>query len=162
MAHYSHDLEFQSSVTQHFAFLETECGMKFRGIKEEDTGDPRDHALIAQYLSNDARINIGWNSVEGSLGVLIRSERNDVLSKERYVYLEPFIEFLSHGAVAPIVPQYYVKAVFRKREQLLANGLSPIVEAVANRLRLYIDSVLRASPSTLQAYHQWLAAKKTK
>jgi len=157
----SENAAFESAVKQHFGFLADEHGFQFAGVREVNDG-PRDRGVVARYRQAEVRIDIGWSAIEGSLAVLIRLDVKGLARNERYVYLEPFIEYASNGAVAPVAPQIYpgmsvrrIEETMRLRKELFQNGMGEVLERVASRLREYYSSICDASVETVRQYHEW-------
>ena len=152
---------FERAIRQCCGFLESDQGFQFTGVREFNDG-PRDRGLVAGYRQGEARIRIGWGALEGSLVVSVRLDADNLNRAERWVYLEPFVEFVSNGEVAPVVPQIYPGMSVRKiekaitlREQLFQNGVGGALETLASRLREYYGVIRAAPPETIRQYHQW-------
>jgi len=154
---------FEAEVKKHFSFLETEFAMAFSGVREM-TGDPRDNGILASYNNDQLRAQIGWSEAELSLIVTIRLKRADVLREKRWIYFEPFIEFVTKGACCPIVPQIYYRMsgratamAVKERSVLFRNGTSEVLVAVAQRLRSHLNDVIEASSDVIIEFHKWFA-----
>jgi len=157
----SENAAFEPAVKQHFSFLADQHSFQFAGVREVDDG-PRDRGVVARYRQAEVRIDIGWSAIEGSLAVLIRLDAKGLARNERYVYLEPFVEFTTDGAVAPVVPQIYpgmsvrrIEETMRSRKELFQNGIGEVLERVASRLREYYALICGASVETVRQYHKW-------
>ena len=157
----SENAAFESAVKQHFSFLEDQHDFHFAGVREVNDS-PRDKGVVARYRQASVQMDIGWSAIEGSLAVLIRLDTEGLARNERYVYLEPFIEFTSDGAVTPIVPQIYpgmsvrrIEETIRLREELFQNGMGEVLERVASRLREHYLSIYGVSVETVHQYHKW-------
>ncbi|QDT51344.1 hypothetical protein Pan258_54330 [Symmachiella dynata] len=152
---------FEAASKQHFAFLESEYGFRFAGMKEVAEA-PRDSYVVAKYWNNDIRIDVAWNAMAMSVGVLIRRNDKCLSRRERYIYLEPFIEFASDGSVTPVIPQIYpgmsvskIKGVMGKREKTFGAGLDQPIRAISERLKKYLSNIRDASSDVVRQYHQW-------
>ncbi len=157
----SDSLAFESAVKQHFGFLDGEDDFRFAGVREVNDG-PRDTGVVARYRHGDVRIEIGWSANEGSLAVLIRTDIEGISRKERYAYLEPFVEFASNGSMEPVVPQIYpgmsvakIETAMKLRSVLFQHGVAEALGAVALRLQEFYPSIRDASAETIRQYHQW-------
>jgi hypothetical protein len=158
--------DFELVVKDCFAFLEAECSMTFRGVREVNADDPRERGLVVRYRSSDLRVDIGWSEGEGSLAVLIRLEREDLPRPDRYVYLEPFVEFFTKGSSTAIVPQVYlgmseskIQTVMSHREGLFKGGLAGVLKAVADKLHNHLDDIRTASAADIRCYHEWMRSR---
>lgn len=163
----SDSLEFESAVKQHFSFLEDEHDFRFTGVREFNDG-PRDTGVVASYRrgDGDVRIKIGWSAIEGSLAVLVRSDIDGLSRKERYVYLEPFIEFMSNGSMEPVAPQIYpamsiakIMTAMKLRNKIFQHGVAETLEAVGLRLQEFYPSIRDAPAEYIRQYHQWYQSK---
>ena len=156
---------FERLVKQHFAFLESDHGFHFSGVREVNDG-PRDTGLVGRYRRNGARADVGWSPVEGSLAVLIRLDRDELTRREQYLYLEPFVEFVTGGSIQPVVPQVYpgisvkrIEEAMAQRGELFREGLDAAMAAVAARLREYGGQIWTAPASTVREYHRWYKSR---
>jgi hypothetical protein len=152
---------FGRDVKATFAFLEPEFGMAFSGLRET-RGDPRDRAIIATYDNDSACVQIAWGEME--LGLVISIQRRDrsIPKKLRWIYFEPFVEYLTDGKTPPIVPQVYywmpmraLTSTMRKRRELFSDHANEALAQLAARLRTYLNDVLHAKRDTLVGYHSW-------
>lgn len=143
--------EFQSSVSRHFGFLTTEHDFEQRDPKVDALDAPLDASVAIAFERPDLRLTLGLGLITPGLGVSLRD--NDWADKPtpptgtrrvKSVYLEYLIEFLTDGAVQPIVPHYgdgstraYNQAVRRVTE-----SLDSVLEQLAERLRSHAPQVL--------------------
>lgn len=156
---------FEAAVTKRFAFLEQDFNLRYSGLKIDDA-DPRDTGMVARYSKDEFRVSIAWAPFEMSLSVLIRLSNTDLGRRERYVYLEPFIAFVTNGAVRPVVPQIYPGMSVRKieeamelRSRLFENSVGHTLETVSSRLKEYYMTIRAASADDVRQYHQWYQAQ---
>ena len=155
------DSSIVAEVRKDFLVLETEFGMNFVGIRSVDDG-PQDKGAVATYSNDKACIEIGWSELELSIAVVIRLKTDRVPRKQRSLYLEPFIEFVTAGKCTPVVPQIYyamtanaIKKALKQRREVFHNGLHEVLMAVAERLHHYLNDVLDAKSDLINKYHQW-------
>ena len=158
----SNDWDFEANVKKSFDFLETEFGLTFSGLKEIDSGAPKDSGVVAKYRSDEMRIEIGWSEAEDSLAILLRLENAELTKKEKYIYFEPFVEFISDGAICPIVPQIYhgmsvakIAKAMEQREKLFAKGVRNVLGLLAKRLHSRIPEIQSATIDVIRKYHRW-------
>lgn len=156
-------LRYAALVKKHFGFLEMIHGMRFGGVRRTGRDDPRDSALVVRYARVDLRADIGWNESEMSLAVLVRFERDDLSRLDRYVYLEPFIEFLTgwqRKALVPYVKQgmsiTQIEGIMSKRAQAFKNGLDSVIPALASKMEAFFSQIEAASSDTIRHYHTWM------
>jgi len=154
---------FEAKVRECFGFLEDVGRMRFGGVREVGGKDPRDRSLVARFSRDDLRADIGWNGFERSLAVLLLFRRDDLAQYERHVYLEPFIEFLTGGETAALVPYVRVgmsvgqlRSVMEERVRLLETGRDAILEALGERMASFMEQVESASSDTIREYHRWM------
>ncbi len=153
--------EFAALIGKRFAFLWSEGGLLLTSVRSVDEG-PRDSNVVATYRSGACRVDVGWAPVEMSLSIRVRLERDVLSRRERYIYAEPFIAFITQDKVAPIVPQVYpgmsvssLQRTMDARVTLFAGGLSGVVETLAIRLRTFFPEIRDASADAVRAYHRW-------
>jgi hypothetical protein len=153
--------EFENAIEEHFLFLESEFGYKCSTVREVDE-DPRDSYVLVRFSKGDNRIDVAWNELAMALGVLIRIPLEGLGRKERYVHLEPLVEFLTNGKVLPITPQLYpgasmgkIEKVMKQREGTFRNGITPAMKSLAKRLREYLLLIQSTSAETVREYHSW-------
>jgi hypothetical protein len=153
--------EFESSIEYDFGFLKTEYGFDFNGVRSVDD-DPRDAYLLARFSKGDARIDVAWNEMAKSLSILIRLCKDELGRKERYVYFEPFVEFLSKGQVLPIAPQLFprmtmksIDSVMRQRSDTFKVGIASKMALLAEKLREYLEPMQSSSVEMIREYHKW-------
>lgn len=152
---------FKSTVTNAFSFLVTDFDLQYVGLNTVDD-DPCDSYVVAKYRQNEFRIDIAWNPYAMSLSVLIRLDNNELGRRERYLYLEPFIEFTSGGEISPIVPQIYpgmsigkIEKAMKRRADLFARGVGESLCGVAKRLQSHLLSIRSCSATTVRDYQTW-------
>lgn len=153
--------EFEASIKSDFDFLKTECGYDGRVVRSVD-GDPRDSYLLARFSKDDERIDVAWNEMAKSLSILIRLSNDQLRRKERYVYFEPYVEFVSKGVAKPVAPQLFpsmtmkaIETVMHQRNEVFKNGISSTMASLAEKLREYHSMVLSSSAETIREYHKW-------
>lgn len=164
----SYDKEsFEALVKKNFGFAETLFGACFGRIREIGGSDPRDATLVARYSGSSFRFDIGWNELELSLAVLIRFEMTKLPRQERYVYFEPFVEFTTGCKELAIVPYITekmhtnrIREVMERRRSVFADGLAPVIERVAQKMRLHHSMLVNASEKQIRGYHIWIGAKR--
>jgi hypothetical protein len=152
---------FRAMVETHFAFLKSEAGLVLTGVDSVDEG-PRDSYVIAKYRSGARRVDIAWAPVEMSLSILLHIEMDSLSRREQSLYAEPFIEFVTHGKIMPVVPQIYpamsvssIQKAMDARAKVFAEGLAGVAEALAKRVKAYYPEIQDASLDTVRAYHRW-------
>ena len=123
-------------------------------------------ALCRSDREREFRIDITWNPFARSLGILIRVDNEELKRRERYVYLEPFIEFTSGGNSSPVVPQIYpgmsvgkIEKTMQQRDELFACGVIETLIKLAERLRKYLASVRNCPTETIRKYHEWYQSR---
>jgi hypothetical protein len=153
--------EFEASIESDFRFLKADYGFECRGVRRVDE-DPRDSYLLARFARDEERIDIAWNEMAMSLSILVRLNNDELGRRERYVYFEPFIEFVSKGKVLPIAPQLFpkmtmksIEAVMRQRSDAFKEGISSRMALLAEKLREYIETIRTSSTETIRGYHEW-------
>lgn len=157
--------EFEKSAIYNFIFLEENYGFSYIGVAAAQE-DPRDSYVSARYRLGDLRVDIVWNPVAMSLGILIKLNMGNLSGKERYIYFEPFVEFISKGLVEPIVPQIYpcmslgeIKKSMAQRAKCFENGVPHIIESLAKKFKGYY-CLLEVVPITvIRQYHAWYLAR---
>ncbi len=157
--------EFEASIENNFGFLKTKYGFDRREIQNIND-DPRDAYLLARFSRDDERIDIAWNEMAKSLSILIRLSNNELGRKERYVYFEPFVEFLSKDELLPIAPQLFprmsmkaIESVMRQRNEAFRDGISSKMALLGEKLRQYLD-IVRSSPiEIIREYEKWYEAR---
>lgn len=164
--HYSKEF-FEDLIKTNFDFAESEFAMHLTNVSVSGGKDPRDAALVARYRGANFRFDVGWNEFELSLAVLVKFEDLNLSRQERYVYLEPFIEYLSNDGDPVIVPYVsenmsirQTKATLEKRRSVFENGLEPVVDQVAQKMRRNFDKLTDASTDQVRGYHVWMSSKR--
>jgi len=156
-------ISFQNEVKASFEFLEKERLMTFAGVREIK-GDLRDSGYVARYRTDEFRIEIGWSEFQLSLSVLIRfSHRDDLPRNMKYIYFEPYIEFLSQGKEQSIIPQIYprmsesriIKTVEKRQELFKNRSFSTVLVKLAKKLQNNFGVILNASVDQIRDYHNW-------
>jgi len=152
---------FDAAVSQHFSFLESEFDLRRTGVSVVDE-DPRDSYMVAKYRQGEFRVDIAWNPFAMSLGVLLRVENGELGRRERYVYLEPFIEFMSNGEITPVVPQIYpsmsvgkIEKTMELREKRFAAGVEDPLSELANRLKIHLPEIRSCKSQVVRDYQDW-------
>jgi hypothetical protein len=159
---------FESALHRPFAFLVEEHAMEFSGIRTIGDGDPRDSALVARYRNDASRVEIAWSKAQDSVTVSMRLGDASLPSANRHVYLEPFVEFVTQGREASLVPPIYprmseaaiVEAMAKRRELFESVPLESVLLQLAHKLRRYLPELARASPDVLMRYREWFEATK--
>lgn len=154
--------EFEETVDSHFNYLEIEYGMKRHPVRIRDGKSQLDIAIIVRYESATHRLDIGWGINEQGIGILIwLKPQQDSVCKE-YIYLEPFIEYATQGAVLPVVPQVYpgmsiakIEKLMKERKTLFSSSLGDIVLQISERIKKYLPIVLQKKSEDYQAFHDW-------
>ncbi len=166
IAHHD-DQSFEEMVKVSFGFAESAFRMRFCGVRPSGGDDPRDAALVARYTGSRFRFDIGWNEFELSLAVLINFDNPDLKRHERYVYFEPFVEYLTEGEETAIVPYVaenmsirQIEAVMKRRRSVFQRGLSSVVEEVGRKVQYHFRKLVDASAEQVQGYHQWMNSKR--
>ena len=155
-------LFFKKNVVKHFSFLEENHNMNFIGIRESGCNDPRDHVLIASYISDEIKISIGWNKGANSLTIIIKFKMDSLSHRQSFVYFEAFIDFITHGKTSPVVP--YIKPrmsarkinlVLRNREKVFSDGLEIVIKEISSRVREHFDDIKYTTSDIIKEYHEW-------
>jgi hypothetical protein len=154
--------EFEAAVRNHFAFL-SETGLTNRGVRAIGAGG-RDSGLAARYEAPGLRLEIGWSKYELSLAVLLKFNFDEMPEEQRYVYFEPFVEFLTGGRDTAIVPYVTdnmragsIERVIAECEAVFADGLEAVAQRLGEKLRQRLDLVRAASSEQIRAYHDWIS-----
>ncbi len=157
---------FAVLVAEHFSFLEADFNMHAVGVCAVN-GGPRDSYIVAKYRQDDLRIDVAWNPFATALGVLLRIENSELERREQYVYLEPFIEFISNGGTEPIVPQIYpgmslrsIEKVMQLRQELFAGGVEDSLPELGNRLKLHLADIRSCTAETVRDYQAWYQCRR--
>ena len=156
---------FEAAVMEQFSFIEQDFNLRYAGLKTVE-GDPRDSGVVAKYRQGEFRVNIAWAPFEMSLGVLIRLNNSDLGRRERYVYFEPYVEFISDGSLLPVVPQIYpgmsvtnIEKAMKNREHLFEHGLGDAISKIAERLRAHLGNLQGSPAETVRRYQEWYQAR---
>jgi hypothetical protein len=156
---------FEAAALKHFSFLETDFNLRSSGTNTVED-DPRDSCVIVKFRQHEFRVDIVWNPFAMSLGVLIRVESSELGRRERYVYLEPFIEFISNGETVPFIPQIYpgmsvskIEKAMDQRQELFAGGVESSLGELAGRLRDYLGGIRGCSVETIRKYQAWYQSR---
>lgn len=159
--------EFAAMVERYFTFLKNEGGLSLVGVDSVDEG-PGDSYVTIKYRNGTHRLDIAWAPVEMSLGILLRVEKVGLSRREQSIYSEPYIEFITQGRVAPLVPQIYprmsigsIRKAMDARARLFAGGLGGVVERLAHRFRTHYPEICDASLDTIRAYHRWYKVRES-
>lgn len=153
--------EFESAVIDNFHFLERDYGFVYVGISNVRE-DPRDSYMSAKYRLDGLRVDIVWNPVAMALGIFIKLKNEDLSRYEKYIYFEPFVEFMSKGAVMPVVPQIYPKMsigeienAMKQRAEYFENGIAYAVKSLADRFMQYYSFLESTSAEAIKQYQKW-------
>ncbi len=156
---------FERAVATRFEFLEGEFGLSYVGT-EAVQEDPRDSYIAARYGTGDFRVEVVWNPVAMSLVVLVRLSNVALGRRERTVYFEPFVEFVSEGAIIPVAPQVYpgmsigrIEKTMQARESLFVHGINGALDAIADKLKAYLPCLDGSSEEVVRAYHEWYKSR---
>jgi len=159
---------FGQLVTTSFAFLERDHGMKRAAPRVSNRNEARDLVITVRYDSEEFRLDIAWGAEENALGILIwrkdEAGNSQFDSKKRFVYFEPFVEYLSGGSETPIIPPIFpgmsvtnMCRVMEERQDLFRSPLSELVDRLANRLRTHLPDIMRREASDFENFHKWFA-----
>jgi len=161
--------EFEAIARQFFGFLEDEAGMKRGVARVVNEGSPRDEVFVLRYSRDDMRVNIGWKANELALISRVRLNRSALSRREHDVYFESYIEFISRGAEKAIVPfregpgsRQPFMTCMKQRQRLFEEGLPPVMEALAAKVRNRLPDLEAATPETVRAYHAWIAKEEAR
>ena len=153
---------FRNAISDGFGFLESQ-GMKFHGVRSVGKGDPRDESLVARYSNDELRVDIGFNPIEGSLAVLLKFNRSELLGNDKFVYLEPFVEFQTKGEVQALVP--YIKEnmtirqlenAMKERVEVFEGGFVGVMLELGRRMEDWFAELLSVPSKNIQDYHNWM------
>jgi hypothetical protein len=154
---------FESRVRDAFPFLEDIGQMKFVGVRVAGGSAPRDSALVARYVGDHLRLEVGWNEMERSLAVLFRFEREDLGRIERYIYFEPFVEFLTNGQTKAIVPYVregmsltQLKMIVDGRKMVFNEGFTQVIKKLGAKMSLFFGRIRTTSSEDIRGYHAWM------
>ncbi len=159
--------QFASAVIAHFSFLESQYAMKRIDVRVVDRGSAQDEGAVVRYLSDNVAVDICWGFAELVISIMIRYpsptgrlSSNDPL---KYLYFEPYVEFITQGELTPIVPQVPrtlsksgFESVLEARESLLDGGIKGVLEKISSRLQNYGHVVLKGEVEDLREFHEWL------
>lgn len=155
-------LSFEQLIKENFGFVE-KLQMSFEGVRCSGGSDPRDAALVARYSGPYFRFDIGWNKFDLSLSILIKFAHLTLPKNDSYVYLEPFIEFVTQGKVRAIVPYITegmsirkIEDVVEKRNLLFAQGLDPVIKALGEKMKEHFGILTSISQQQIEDYHKWM------
>lgn len=158
--------DFERVATQCFHFLVAELGMKQSPLRSVGGDDPRDSALVVRYTRDDMRIDIGWGANELALIVGVTFNRPGLNRRERHVYFEPFIEFLSQGqqsAIVPYVTNHMTTAqllkLSDKRHAVFEKGLLGVAKDLSNRVKANFNLLESATLEEIRKHHKWMSAR---
>jgi hypothetical protein len=154
---------FLDTVRTSFRFLEESGKMRFVGVREEGGDDPRDHTFVARYECKDFRADIALCEGEGSLAVLLRYNREGLEKRQRYVYMEPLIEFLSDGQYKVLVPYVregmavkQLKEIMDMRMLLFSDGYESVIRELALRTAPFVKKISSVMSEDIINYHRWM------
>jgi hypothetical protein len=97
---------FEVEVQRYFGFLETDEGMKRGSVYASGGNDPRDAHLVVRFSRQGLMIDVAWKENEKALVLNVYFGRDDLSPRERHVYFEPFIEYLTSGREKAIIPLF--------------------------------------------------------
>jgi hypothetical protein len=154
---------FVESVSSAFAFL-SEAPYECTALppRRSDEGG-RDESVAIRYTGAKSDYDIAYALNEKGVGVLVKSNRQDVERRYRHVHLDSVALFLSQGKDLPIVPQVFYGMSAKKIEKVVALrdelfrevGLRGIVERLSARLKMYDEKIAMMTPDDLMDYHAW-------
>lgn len=152
--------DFDKIVRKRFRSL-CDLGMVARGTRRVG-GSHWDSHVVSRFEASDWTVEIAWAKGEQILSMSIKYNKADLSDSERYVFFEPFVEYLTDGREKVIVP-YVTKdmslASLRRHETecraVFAAGLEPVVARLAQKLERFLDQVRSASTKEIKGYHAW-------
>lgn len=158
--------EFESAIGKHFDFLRMKYGFSCKGIRFVE--DPQDSYVFARFTNGDGRIDVAWNEGSQSLSILLRLCNDQLERKERYVYFEPFVEFMTKGQVLPLAPQIYplmslnaIESVMRQRNEIFKDGFVGPLVSLSQKLDEYLGAIQTASVGMIREYQRWYSSRTT-
>jgi len=158
-------LDFEVLVKECFGFAGN-FQMSFHGVRRSGGTDPRDASLVARYSGSESRFDVGWSEFELSLSVLIKYTCGRWSNRESYVYLEPFVEYLTRGQEKAIVPYATERMSLRRmgvlmeqRKMLFLHGLDPVMRAVGQKMQANFGCLMSVSQEQVLGYHEWMKSQ---
>jgi hypothetical protein len=153
--------EYTSAVRVNFDWLGS-TGFSFVKAIEEASGT-RDEVFTAVYSSNEMKITIAFSRVEKSINILIRFNSIQVDRRIRWVYFEPYLEYISTGTILPIVPQVYhgmkpsqILSVMKSRDRLFAEqSFDEVLHALSSRFQQVASQIFSVNTENLTQFHVW-------
>lgn len=161
---------FHSLCDKHFEFLLAEYEMTSK-CWVISRSSPRDMAFVVRYTGHVSALDIVWGPGDASLGILVRKKTSDgnVVSKNTadWVYFEPYLDFVTGGAVKPIVPPSYprdsvvkVAKAFEARSKLLSASFEQVLSSLADRVKQFGGDMIRGDNSQFVAFHAFFSRHK--
>jgi hypothetical protein len=158
--------QFEAAVTRSFRFLEQEHKMRRMPVRLQDRNSPRDAFAVIRYEGPYAAIDVCWTFSTYAVTVIarVRDQAGRIASSNPayYVYFEPFIDFVSNGAVKPVIPypaDYAINALPRvidRRKLLLQEEFESTIDQLAERVKTYGTNILDGDNTRFVEFHKWL------
>ena len=154
---------FECEIPKKFSFL-TEAPFGYVGKEPQRYGEgTHDYISVIRYFGAKSRVDIAYNPIEFSIGVLITLERDDVERRLKKLMLEPCVYFLTNCQLDPIVPQVYygmtvsqIERVMRVRgEMLIAEKIGSVTVRLSERLKSFHDKIISMSAAQITNFHYW-------
>jgi hypothetical protein len=148
---------FEAEVQRYFGFLQSDEGMKRGSVYASGGSDPRDAGLVVRFSRQGLMIGIAWKENEKALVLSIYFDRDDLSPRERHVYFEPFVEYLTGGGEKAIIPLFEhgigFATVLKQRERAFARGLPAVMAALGDKLKAHFPTLENTNADTIRRYH---------
>lgn len=161
---YDDRTEFEDLLRRSFDVL-YQAGIVAHGVRSSGGSDPRDSSIVARFITEELQIEIGWNALELSLAILIKYRTLALPGSKKYIYFEPFIEFVTNGKERAIVPYITEKMNIRnieltmdRRRSLFAKGLENVAGHLGRKLQIFLPRIESSSAEEISAYHEWMSS----
>ncbi|MES2058224.1 MAG: hypothetical protein V4564_19975 [Pseudomonadota bacterium] len=158
------EVGFEEIIRRSFEFL-YRPGILPHGTRKSGGSDPRDSSIVSRFTNEDLQLEIGWSNIELSLAILIKYNIPKLSSNKRFVYFEPFIEFITNGEQIPLVPYISEKMSVRNiedvismRRSIFAKGLEDVTVQLGYKLQDFLPRVESSSADEILAYHDWISS----
>lgn len=155
--------DFEAVATKEFSFLESKFGFKYFGLKVVRE-DPRDSYVAVRYRGDLFHLDIVWNPLAMFLGVFVRLNGCDLERSKKYLYFEPFVEYMTGGSTKPIISQIYpgmsvgkIERAMEERNNLFKDGVSQVVTVLSEKVRVSFELINSANKADVEKYHEWYA-----
>lgn len=152
---------FENAVVEKFEFLVNDFGMRYSGVNWVDD-DPRDSYIVTKYRNDELRVDIAWNPFAMSLNIVVRVPNEELRRREKSIYFEPFIEFITSGKIEPVIPQIYpnmtvtkIENAMRLRETFFSEGIEQPLNEIARRLQQYFGEICKSSNERILKFQVW-------